>query len=114
MRISDWSSGVCSSDLISYWTSSTLASSAFFMSSRRHLVKATRVVATVAAGDDCTMAVKRNVVISILRLAIPHDYILRRLDDGYRKWERFYARSEERRGGKEGVSTVSSWWWLYH
>src|SRR3546814_3799536 len=43
---------------ISYWTSSTLASSAFFMSSRRHLVKATRVVATVAAGDDCTMAAK--------------------------------------------------------
>src|SRR3546814_7519155 len=101
MRISNWSSGVCSSDrfdftCISYWTSSTLASSAFFMSSRRHLVKETRVVATVAAGDDCTMAAKSNVVISILRLPIPHDYILRRLDDGYRKWERFSAQDRRR------------------
>src|SRR3546814_17619773 len=71
------------------------------MSSRRHLVKETRVVATVAASDDCTMAAKSNVVISILRLPIPHDYILRRLDDGYRKWERFSAQDRRRRSAAD-------------
>src|SRR3546814_8490581 len=86
MRISDWSSDVCSSDLTddSCVTISTM-----------HLIKGLefRVVAVMACDDD----------------VIPSQSRLESVADDA-ELEDVYNRSEERRVGKEGVSTCRSRW----
>src|SRR3546814_8718875 len=86
MRISDWSSDVCSSDLI--------------MMKRVLLFLGTNflVIATI------------SIVINILGL---HSYLTTHGID-YRQLLIFCFRSEERRVGKECVSTCRSRWSPYH
>src|SRR3546814_11085747 len=94
MRISDWSSDVCSSDLV-----------------RRHVAR------------DRQMILRRLQVLAerqhvdVVRTQIAHDVFdfRNRLAEaehqaGFGRYVRMHARSEERRVGKESVSTCSSRW----
>src|SRR3546814_19683634 len=97
MRISDWSSDVCSSDLVCFpptfqlpplahtgWAPSFERTSAFHPSEPFHSERPTIALGHERQGVDEALA-------------------------------RLYAvRSEERRVGKECVSTCRSGWWPYH
>src|SRR3546814_18046707 len=98
MRISDWSSDVCSSDLgvmvapvVPMITDHEL----------EHILEAARGHGAASAG--------------YVLLRLPHE-----LKQIWREWlqlhypERAAHRSEERRVGKEGVSTCRSRWSPYH
>src|SRR3546814_17019339 len=97
MRISDWSSDVCSSDLFG----------------------ARDAARQVLAGDQPALAVARIAIGVVRRLAeladgagffFPlHDAVV-----GDVAPQQEAARSEERRGGKECVSTCGSRWSPYH
>src|SRR3546814_12647342 len=102
MRISDWSSDVCSSDL------STI----------------------VGVVDDVRYRSVRDPLQPIFYLydtGIVSQLMIRFqgrspsavYDQVETVWQRLvpdipFQRSEERRVGKEGVSTCRSWWWPYH
>src|SRR3546814_6799306 len=105
MRISDWSSDVCSSDL-----GDALGAADFAQHVQRRLVRAA-MRRTPQAGDarrDAGKGVRA-------RRAGEADGRGRRIllmigvED-----EDAVERSEERRVGKAGVSTCSSRWWPYH
>src|SRR3546814_1778301 len=83
MRISDWSSDVCSSDLFGQYSARILAS---------------QKRSSLAAGD----AVDKHV-----------DFSIQPDSDGLLQYLRS-RRSEERRVGKECVSTCRSRWSPYH
>src|SRR3546814_4964818 len=95
MRISDWSSDVCSSDLMAYQRPS-----------------GTAVEFMGAAGSD-VLAPADGVVLDSApgRLVLDHGNGWRTTVDGI---EGALARSEERRVGKECVSTCRSRWSPYH
>src|SRR3546814_8795588 len=86
MRISDWSSDVCSSDLIDPTNDQTVV-----REDLQHLT----ALALVFAGDDDDLVVATN----LLHAATPYSTS---------------GRSEERRVGKECVSTCRSRWSPYH
>src|SRR3546814_14003431 len=85
MRISDWSSDVCSSDLFSY----TGGSEPGFIVGLINYLR-------FPAAPDVLWA-HAEALAARLRLALKQD-----------------SRSEERRVGKECVSTCRSWWSPYH
>src|SRR3546814_20524536 len=88
MRISDWSSDVCSSDLIP-----------------------TLEPANLSAMSEKELAVYRLIRVHYLAQFLPHhefDRTVAELSCGQQK------RSEERRVGKECVSTCSARWSPYH
>src|SRR3546814_19475988 len=104
MRISDWSSDVCSSDL------------------RYHLV-AQPVAAKplLPAGRGRSIAMRRLDPRDPLLLALPLEETVLAyraaqgaLCFGAFKQDEIIGRSAERRGGKEGVSTGRSRWSRYH
>src|SRR3546814_8693485 len=90
VRISDWSSDVCSSDLGRWWTMSK-AKHRYEIEGRGWLIasRAAALLGTNAAG------------------------IRKLMGDGTLEW-RQARRSEERRVGKECVSTCRSRWSPYH
>src|SRR3546814_14685973 len=101
MRISDWSSDVCSSDLRNEFA--------------RMLREAGADPSTIAAFDrlsDSIAAMRQSVsqmrMQRIDKLFAPLPRIVRDLEQDLGK------RSEERRVGKEGVSTCRSRWSPYH
>src|SRR3546814_19330710 len=112
MRISDWSSDVCSSDL-------TSMNKAFVKESDRDddddlpeaqaLPAGTRNYMTPAGSarlrDELAqlMNVERPAVVQVVSWAAPHG-------DRSENGEYLYGRSEERRGGEEGGSTCRSRW----
>src|SRR3546814_4279036 len=102
MRISDWSSDVCSSDLRGV--------EGGIAADERHVAQAE---AEHAARRDCHVA-------RLLRLVCPPvpvaaDLQCLRVGVGeVVSQERGVRRSEERRGGKEWVSTCRSWWSPWH
>src|SRR3546814_16864415 len=114
MRISDWSSDVCSSDLplgtgdVPFeWAPDVwllmVAIGAGYLWALRHL--GPRVAPD--AGDQ-----RRQVVLFAAGLAvltISASWPIAAIGDGYL----FSVRSEERRVGKESVSTCRSRWWPY-
>src|SRR3546814_11783396 len=107
MRISDWSSDVCSSDLdqkLPLVISKPTPASA---------VEANRLgIAALQAGDNEAAARHFGAAIA----ADPHSGALQRnLASAWRALgDEARARSEERRVGKEGVSTCRTRWSPYH
>src|SRR3546814_17952439 len=98
MRISDWSSDVCSSDLLQ----------------RRVFHTPNNAVAGNVNDYDPDQGKwsKQPSTVNLVGLVIPGttDGVL-----SVKGWERYSAlRSEERRGGKECVSTCRSRWTPYH
>src|SRR3546814_5445732 len=93
MRISDWSSDVCSSDLICALCGRV---SALYEHGaiRNRLIAGARVVRGDGACGACSSHVRRVLVVGLFSLAT--------------------FRSEERRVGKECVSTCRSRWSPYH
>src|SRR3546814_5780996 len=90
MRISDWSSDVCSSDLIREAYPDVLS------------ISGPQDYASVMSAVHTALPPKRNKFIDI----VP--------DTGVKLTPKHYARSEERRVGKECVSQCSSRWSPYH
>src|SRR3546814_5488509 len=99
MRISDWSSDVCSSNLSGLGSRRPSSAST---------AAATSPIAAASAGDDSVMSVGRLERLGG-GLAVGADDDL--LDLLFR---RLQLRSEERRVGKECVSTCRSRWSPYH
>src|SRR3546814_17713197 len=98
MRISDWSSDVCSSDLIA----------------RQPL---THTVMYTGAKNECSLWLATNVeLMGIFKLARVEACRLRRGIDRHILQNSCpaYFRSDERRVGKECVSTCRSRWSPYH
>src|SRR3546814_20828189 len=102
MRISDWSSDVCSSDLCTVTDPETAPGSGLYVIDGNRLPQAPKWVHNVTArfgmpvGDDGEFFVYT-------------DWAYRSEVDFF-----LYERSEERRVGKEGVSTCRSRWSPYH
>src|SRR3546814_15542376 len=98
MRISDWSSDVCSSDLIA----------------SRHNLKGVFVNTVLHNPTGASMNMANT--FRVLQVAERHDFrvieddVSRELLPGVGPM----LRSEERRVGKECVSTCRSWWSPYH
>src|SRR3546814_17843992 len=105
LRISDWSSDVCSSDLqpLSHGADLVIYSLTKYAGGHSDLV-AGGVLGSNALIN--TIRLMRNTIGTILD---PHSawMLLRSLVT-------LELRSEERRVGKEGVSTCRSWWWPMH
>src|SRR3546814_12198765 len=97
MRISDWSSDVCSSDLPVIISGTITDASGRTLSGQvaEAFWNSVRHARPLAIGLNCALGGKdmRPYIAELSKLA---------------------DRSEERRGGKEGVSTVRSRWWPYH
>src|SRR3546814_16714391 len=97
MRISDWSSDVCSSDLFEPFDPSTMDEDAFLVGPDRHAAYLEGEVEQLLDVDD---VFAKNLT-TVLR-----DYSLDETD--------VWGGSEERRVGKECVSTCRSRWSPYH
>src|SRR3546814_20971377 len=103
MRISDWSSDVCSSDLLTDADFPQIAA----LGSRR---PPTAPTATMASNGGVTLyhadgnlRALEDIEADVIRLAI-----------GHYRGRMTAVRSEERRVGKESVSTCRSRWSRYH
>src|SRR3546814_17533110 len=111
MRISDWSSDVCSSDLVqaagvAAWRG-LHGIDAIHASPRRRTVETASIIAQ-ALGLEVVIAPDLDEVDfgSWNGRSFPE----LEQDPRWRDWNRSRSRSEERRGGKECVSTCRSWW----
>src|SRR3546814_12299608 len=98
MRISDWSSDVCSSDL--YRLNSKIAWQVIPGATKAWADEAQRIIearfSLIAESEACYLdAAGMNTFTGMVRLGVA-------------------GRSEERRVGKEGVSTCRSRWSPYH
>src|SRR3546814_15281875 len=97
MRISDWSSDVCSSDL-GY---TALATAAALLPMAAMMLPLSTVAPSIAE----RVGFRRTLVIGTLTMAVGLVTLAFMADND---------RSEERRVGKEGVSTCRSRWSPYH
>src|SRR3546814_19826739 len=104
MRISDWSSYVCSSDLILFKAETA------FKNERDHA--SARVV---GVGPDVRAEGFVAVGLSFCERRISKNGSGQRLkSNSNTELLDHVSRTEERRGGKECVSTGESWWSPYH
>src|SRR3546814_16351783 len=95
MRISDWSSDVCSSDLVDALLAAGESGEA----------------AALAQGADAVAPAGEDLVRIALMRDVPVQLVPRRLDHVVQRGSQLdHARSEERRVGKECVSTRRSRW----
>src|SRR3546814_11658134 len=98
MRISDWSSDVCSSDLVD-----------FFFAGWDYGMR---------VGGDLTPQTLQPLGINVYELTESCAFVMKRppasLEDTYNDLRNLGKRSEERRVGKECVSTCRSRWSPYH
>src|SRR3546814_18087933 len=118
MRISDWSSDVCSSDLVGVDPPARFDIG--FASNEQSL----RVVASIVAGGELTPDGERVITVIALAILLEDTGLsgcVRRAAIGFRDFEGDFAlaqriedRSAERRVGKECVSTCRSRWSPYH
>src|SRR3546814_11494492 len=99
MRISDWSSDVCSSDLVALEESPMRAND-------EDLAKLSNAVSCAGSHFDIEHDRTRNLCLAIA--AISKNVALQIFV------QLLLTRSEERRVGKECVSTCRSWWSPYH
>src|SRR3546814_5001237 len=102
MRISDWSSDVCSSDLAEKET--TVAGNSLLLIDLKHDI-------TERTIPDPFEELDLPGFITVKSFGL--NDILERIE-GAKEDERISGRSEERRVGKEWVSTCRSRWWPYH
>src|SRR3546814_20645325 len=101
MRMSDWSSDVCSSDL---------------RKAGAKFIEACRLASHLAnVGDAKTLVIhpastthQQMTAEQLQASGVGEDMV--RLSVGLEDPDDIAARSEERRGGKEGVRTCRSWW----
>src|SRR3546814_14808424 len=104
MRISDWSSDVCSSDLQAAKTKVSLVRLSVKVKVRHWMLR--KLLAYRAWISDCQqLAINEH---NSLGGHLPP--IAKRFD----QYASVIGRSEERRVGKECVSTCRSRWWPYH
>src|SRR3546814_10043282 len=103
MRISDWSSDVCSSDLYGHRQGNPFTLDLAANISKNN----NKIVSLAPSVDQQIFGAFRSMETSILKVGQPYASFF-----GY-KTVGIY-RSEERRVGKECVSTCSSRWWPYH
>src|SRR3546814_13242420 len=101
MRISDWSSDVCSSDLI-----------ARALANRPQILLCDE--ATSALDPETTQSILRLLLDINKRLGLTIVLITHGMDVIRTVCDRVAVRSEERRVGKECVSTCRSRWSPYH
>src|SRR3546814_13207123 len=102
MRISDWSSDVCSSDLdkqLAFVGQATTAAEARYRDTRALLKR---------LGLAPTRFVRQS------RVAMGGPYEPVRNQDSDPEFRQLFARSEESRVGKESVSTCRVGWMLHH
>src|SRR3546814_13030364 len=108
MRISDWSSDVCSSDLFAAdvpgSVGATRLAGIWPVDGRGGLYLARRARADRHEEADRLFVRRAH--------GVRHHRAVRLQHPGHRR--RDDRRSEERRVGKEWVSTFRSWWWPYH
>src|SRR3546814_16473345 len=107
MRISDWSSDVCSSDLVAFG-SLNIPYDSLIATQQQALTN--RAASTGVAINDLIVSVNRPINLSDLKIkgveatwVQPLAFLVKGL-----------GRSEERRVGKEWVSTCKSRWSPYH
>src|SRR3546814_1800926 len=103
MRISDWSSDVCSSDLGSFLIGVVTA---FVIGILVFALESTTVMSGLKLGLACGVFATGPIWMSYIYLQKPFKVWI--IDAGY------HVRSEERRVGKECVSTCRSRWSTYH
>src|SRR3546814_12094803 len=99
MRISDWSSDVCSSDLLRIRVGADYGDAVV----RQVEIASTGFIAADVASDALNRSVK------IEQSSDENEFRI-----GRRLYELIHVRSEERRVGKECVSTCRSRWSTYH
>src|SRR3546814_12413238 len=104
MRISDWSSDVCSSDLLTKYELAATGTPAILLSHDRAHAENNLAFAELGAAVD----LGEIALLSDITIAEP---VRALLQDAAR---RARMRSEERRVGKECVSTCRSRWSRYH
>src|SRR3546814_11218043 len=114
MRISDWSSDVCSSDLI-VGEVPQLCDLAFQLGDRlfevEEIVHVSLSSTAFGAGHTPKSAGR---ISTFARFALPHAAKRRWHQAAGASLARMQASSEERRVGKEGCSTCRSWGARYH
>src|SRR3546814_13772182 len=110
MRISDWSSDVCSSDLKGIKPGRIV---------RRHILRNILIPVVTVIGMEFGSLIAYSTITETVfswpgmgKLLIDSVYQLDR--PVIVAYVMLVTRSEERRVGKECVSTCSSWWWAYH
>src|SRR3546814_14061273 len=117
MRISDWSSDVCSSDLLQLESTDDTAMTAISWTYPQDQLLALR---RRNENADAATPIASGVTLENLRFryAISGDNPpwrpVRAFDAGSKVFIEFPGRSEERRVGNECVSTGRSRWWPYH
>src|SRR3546814_11271981 len=102
MRISDWSSDVCSSDLVRDGVDYLVVD----VPSELEAAGDLRVLEVVTEAHD-----RRDLAGDVPVLAPSAGLVVAHLRDAGREGG---GRSEERRGGNECVSTCRSWWSRHH
>src|SRR3546814_20331644 len=102
MRISDWSSDVCSSDLANLWNG-TKSRPGRSVRGRKKLLPNGEI-----KYSDVFLDRRLGVMASVAKI---DTYTERENLNASRSYD---PRSEERRVGKECVSTCRSRWWTYH
>src|SRR3546814_21029084 len=119
MRISDWSSDVCSSDLAADLVQESFARLAGARAKQGAAIERPEAyLSTIACNllrDRARIALSRSLALHIPTDEVPlagHDPIAAL--EARDQIERLQARSEERRVGKECVSTCRSRWSPYH
>src|SRR3546814_15691646 len=109
MRISDWSSDVCSSDLIGDdGHVSTIVPQCGMGQGVTTLLP--QIIADELGADWRTIAVETASISPLYANTLVVDAE----SAAFRPRAGVHDRSEERRVGNEGVSTCSSRWWPYH
>src|SRR3546814_19128099 len=101
MRISDWSSDVCSSDLIA-------GHEKLLAKKRSANSLGTRGFSQIIMGTIARDAKKRDLACSAWRQAVRDFPDLEKRDELLGNYKEFLPRSEERRVGEEGVSPGGS------
>src|SRR3546814_15830663 len=107
MRISDWSSDVCSSDLV-FKSGETITGTGFEIWLYRKL--RVRIIAIFHGSDSRPPFLAPNVSKLSAKEMLNRTLLTRARTDRVSASADVIVRSEERRVGKEGVSTGSSRW----
>src|SRR3546814_10925795 len=109
MRISDWSSDVCSSDLSFGFSFSKMASSSFFSASDKSFSAA----GNIPSSSSSIWWMYRSFIVR-KRVGQPVEAHLVEFGRQFAVAIMIGLRSEERRDGKEGVRRCRSWGATYH